>query len=248
MDYVNPITVSRRSSREERETALNQIYRQVLERQPYARERKSLAKAEKDFLSDKIGVRRFLKELGQSEIYLDSFYYNSTNLKFIESCFKHFMGRAPIDHAEVHQYCNVLLKNGVNALITLILDSEEYRKVFGCFTVPYPQQHTCYSSPKSYLESDLLNREHFAQRGRMLPTLYWHQLRLNCEGGTCVDTEDDALSSADRPSASAQGSNPASTLQDELMELLNALSASEAKELVSTIAKQRAPMRRPTQP
>ena len=49
----------------------------------------------KDFLKDKIGVKRFLKALGHSEVYLNEFYYNSSNLKFLELCFKHFMGRAP---------------------------------------------------------------------------------------------------------------------------------------------------------
>ena len=112
------------------------IYAQVLERQPYAYERKKLAQAEKDFLKNKIGVKRFLRILGHSDVYLDEFYHNSSNPKFIELCFKHFMGRAPKDQEEMHTYCDILMREGAKELITALLDSEEYRKHFGCFTVP----------------------------------------------------------------------------------------------------------------
>ncbi|KGF72551.1 phycobilisome Linker polypeptide [Neosynechococcus sphagnicola sy1] len=183
------MTVSRRSTLEERQAALYQIYQQVLERQPYHSERRVLAQVEADFLKDKIGVRRFLKELGHSEVYLNAFYHRGSNLKFLEWCFKHFMGRAPLDQQEMQAYCNILMHQGVGKVITSILDSEEYRKVFGCFTVPYAREKRYYSSPKAYLESQMLNHEHFSQRGRVVPTLYWHQLGLNCDAGVCRHPE-----------------------------------------------------------
>lgn len=191
MTDFTPITVSRQSSLQERQVALYQIYRQVLERQPYACERKLLAKAEKEFLNDKIGVRRFLKELGHSDVYLNAFYHSFSNLKFLELCFKHFLGRAPIDQEEVKFYCDIMLHKGVTRMITAILDSEEYRKTFGCFTVPYAREQKCYQSPKAYIESHLLNQEHIAQRGRIIPTIYWHQLGLNCDAGVCRHPEAD---------------------------------------------------------
>lgn len=232
MDSVKPITVSRHSTAEERQAALYQIYQQILERQPYDYERRQIAKAERDFLSDKIGVRRFLKELGHSDIYLNSFYHNSTNLKFLEDCFKHFMGRAPLDNNEVHHYCNIMLTEGVHSMITAVLDSEEYRKVFGCFTVPYARTPKYYESPKAYLESDILIHEHFAQRGRTLPTLYWHQLGLNCSGGSCL-SEKDNHSEANSAAAS---STTAAQLQQELMDLLNSLGDTEAQKLMASLA------------
>ncbi len=189
MTTTKPITVSRRSSMEERQTALNQIYRQVLERQPYTYERKILAHLEKDFLKDKIGVRRFLKELGHSEVYLNAFYHSSSNLKFLELCFKHFMGRALADEEEMKLYCNILMTTGVSGLVTAILDSEEYRKVFGCFTVPYPREKAYYPSPKAYLETETLNHEHIGQRGWVVPTMIWHHLGLNCDAGVCRHPE-----------------------------------------------------------
>lgn len=209
-------TVNCKSTLAERQAALYQIYRQVLERQPYGYERRALAKAEKDFLNDKIGVRRFLKELGQSEVYLNAFYYKASNLKFLEWCFKHFMGRAPIDQAEVRLYCDILMQSGVKALITALLDSEEYRKFFGCFTVPYPREQITYSSPNAYLESQILNHEYIEQRGHVLPTLYWHQLGLNCDAGTCRHPEADEVLNAP-PARDDRLANA------ELQELLKAL-------------------------
>jgi len=148
MEALKATIVSRHSSLEERQAALYQIYAQVLERQPYASERRQLAKPEKDFLKDKIGVKRFLKALGHSEVYLNEFYYNSSNLKFLELCFKHFMGRAPKNHTEMIEYSNTLMRDGVYELITKMIDSEEYRKHFGCFTVPHPYTERCMSRPK----------------------------------------------------------------------------------------------------
>ncbi|MEB3267606.1 MAG: phycobilisome rod-core linker polypeptide [Leptolyngbya sp.] len=179
------VTVNRHSSVEERQKALYQIYDQVLERQPYTYEHRVLAKAEQDFLRDKIGVKRFLKILGESEVYLNEFYYNSSNLKFLELCFKHFMGRAPYDHSEMQEYCDALMRSGVHGLITKMLDSEEYRKHFGCFTVPYAAETDHYPSPKAYLENDFLNHELHGQRGHGVPTMLWHELGLTCEGGHC---------------------------------------------------------------
>ncbi|MEB3358073.1 MAG: phycobilisome rod-core linker polypeptide [Synechococcales bacterium] len=222
MERTTPITVSRQSSPEERETALRQIYYQALERQPYAYERKQLAKAEKDFLCNKIGVRRFLKELGHSSVYLDSFYYSSSNPKFIENCFKHFLGRTVQDTAEMQAYVNILMKRGVTHFINAILDSDEYRQNFGCFTVPYQRSPRCYESPKAYLETDIIRHELFGQRGWALPTLYWHQLGLSCEGGVCmyIEEDSDVQTATDMPPIAAAEPPQQDQLHDELMELL----------------------------
>ncbi len=223
MNYSQPTTVSRHSSLEERQSALRQIYHQVLERQPYAYERKALAKAEKDFLTDKIGVKRFLKELGQSDVYLNAFYHNSSNMKFLELCFKHFLGRAPLGQEEIKHYCDLMMYEGVAAMIAAILDSEEYRKAFGCFVVPYPRQQRCYESPKAYTQSHLLNQEHIGQRGRSIPTIYWHQLGLICEGGTCRHPE-------------ANESVSSSLTQADLAELVTLLQSAQSEKVLATLS------------
>jgi len=195
MNNDQPITVNRYSTQDEREAALRQIYHQVLERQPYHSERVRLSKLEHDFLKNKIGVRRFLKELGTSDLYLDAFYYQSSNPKFLENCFKHFLGRSIRNREEMHIYCDILIKSGVTHLINSILDSEEYRKHFGCFTVPYHRKEKQYESPNTYLETNVIRHEHYGRRGWSIPTIYWHQLGMTCDAGVCTY--------ADQPSEAA---------------------------------------------
>lgn len=224
MERHNCVTVSRTSSREERENALRQIYQQVLERQPYASERQELAKAEEEFLRDKIGVRRFLKVLGHSNLYLNSFYYNSSNQKFLEVCLKHFLGRSILDHQEMHQYMDVLIKEGVMHLINAILDSEEYRKHFGCFTVPYIREQHLYPSAKAYLETQILIHEMNGRRGQTLPTLYWHQLGMDCDTGVCRHPEVQEAVQPKPVQAAQDGAHDQKSVHDmSLDELLMAL-------------------------
>lgn len=228
-----PITVSRSSTEEERQEALYQIYAQVLERQPYSFEHKLLAKAEQDFLRDKIGVRRFLKILGQSEVYLNEFYRNSSNMKFLELCFKHFMGRAPRDREEMQHYCDILMRNGVNKLITEMIDSEEYRKHFGCFTVPHPDSETTYASPKAFLETDILNHELHGRRGWVVPTIVWHELHMNCDGGEC--RVDQAGGYASHRSAMAAGTAPRAASRQDLIKALRTMKAEDLEEFAADL-------------
>jgi hypothetical protein len=190
MDTHTPITIDRKSTEIDRQTALRQIYAQVLERQPYEYERKEIAKLEKDFLKGKLGVKHFIGELAMSSVYLNSFYRDCSNLKFVEWSFKHLLGRAIQGHEEIAKYMDLLMMKGVSAFFHEILGSEEYRKAFGCFTIPYARDVKFYDSPRNYLQTDLLQHEHVGQRGKVIPTIYWQQLGMDCETGTCVIPEE----------------------------------------------------------
>lgn len=224
MNFNSEVTVSRYSSLEERKLALFQIYAQVLERQPYSFERKHLAKVEDDFLHDKIGVKRFLKAIGHSEVYLNEFYYGSSNLKFLELCFKHFMGRAPRNRNEMRDYSDILMREGVQALITKMIDSEEYRKHFGCFTVPHPPHEELYASPKAYLETDILNHELHGRRGRVVPTMLWHDLGLSCDGGHCRAT---GVTMTAQPQAKSPG---------DLLQMLKSMDPTDLEQIASALS------------
>ena len=233
MHDFTPVTVSRQSSSEERQLALRQIYCQVLERQPYESERQTLALLEKDFLKDKIGVRRFLKHFACTDIYLDQFYYKLSNVKFMDVCFKHFLGRAILDHQEMQLYNNILAKQGVGGLITAMLDSEEYRKAFGCFTVPYAREYNCYRSPEAFLESKLLNEEHIGQRGVSVPTMYWRQLGLTCTNGVCRHPEVDEIFTTTAESHQTMASDI-----ETLLHLLKPSDVDKAKALLIKLSPQ----------
>ncbi|NJL47332.1 MAG: phycobilisome linker polypeptide [Leptolyngbyaceae cyanobacterium SM2_5_2] len=220
------LTVSRQSDREERQMALHQIYAQVLERQPYAYERKALAKDEDDFLKNKIGVKRFLRNLGQSEVYLNAFYYKSSNAKFIELCFKHFIGRAPRDIVEMREYCDILMRRGVKELITAMLDSDEYQHHFGCFTVPHAWRESLYPSPKTFWETEVLLQELHGRRGWILPTMIWHDLHLNCDGGHC----------AVPTFSSATPNQPVTAALGALRQVLNTMSQPDMEKVAQTLS------------
>lgn len=228
MHYINEVTVSRHSSVEERRSALYQIYLQVLERQPYAFERKQLAKAEQDFLQDKIGVKRFLKTLGHSEVYLNVFYYSSSNLKFLELCFKHFMGRAPRDRCEMREYSDILMRDGVQELITKMIDSEEYRKHFGCFTVPHPPHEEFYASPRAYLETDILNHELHGRRGKVVPTMVWNELGMTCDGGHCQINSTTPVS--EMPTM------PTASSRSDLLQVLRSMDPADLEQIASALS------------
>ena len=186
MSLTHPINLSNKSSVKQRESVLRPIYQQVLERQPYEWERRQyLSKMEQQFIKGKLGIRHFLKGLAVSPLYLQSFYEHSSNVKFIENAFKHFLGRSPHDEAEIRSCDRILVSHGVKAMVAMLIDSDEYRKLFGSFTVPYWQSDRVYDSPNDYLESQYLNHEHAGDRGWAIPTLYWHEQHLDCTGGVC---------------------------------------------------------------
>lgn len=177
-------TANQQASTEERSLLLKQIYQQILERQPYTAERRPLAELETSFIKGKIGIRHFIKTLAICPLYLDLFYQNSSNLKFIENAFKHFLGRSPQNEEEIRANTQLLLRQGVGTMISALVDSEEYRQAFGSFTVPHWRKHK-HESPSGYLENQLLEKEHAGQRGWVIPTLYWHELHLDCYAGHC---------------------------------------------------------------
>lgn len=189
MALTERITTRHNASPEEREVVLKQIYQQVLERQPYEFERKQLTDLEREFIKGKIGIRHFLKSFAVRPLYLEHFYENSSNVKFIENACKHFLGRAPKHNEEIHKWDDILVRHGVGAMVSEIVDSDEYRKSFGYFTVPYWHEHR-FESPSEYIENEKLAHEHAGQRGWAIPTHYQHELHLDCNGGNCVLEEE----------------------------------------------------------
>ena len=84
-----------------------------------------------------ITVKEFIEGLGYSNLYLKEFYTPYPNTKVIELGTKHFLGRAPIDQAEIRKYNQILATQGIRAFISAMVDSAEYAQVFGEDTVPY---------------------------------------------------------------------------------------------------------------
>lgn len=221
MPLHETITTTHDASVEERTFVLSKIYQQVLERQPYDSEHKQLSDLEKDFKKGKIGIRHFLKSLVVRPIYLEHFYENSSNLKFLENACKHFLGRTPHGDEEIHEWDNILLRHGVGALVSEMVDSEEYRKCFGYFTVPYWREQALYQSATEYLENERLGHEHPGQHGWGIPTHYQQKLHLNSQ--TEASQPEETTSSDSQTSPKVVGTMT-ETEAEKIMECIQGIS------------------------
>lgn len=112
------------------------VYRQVFGN-AHLMESERCAVAESQFRSGRMSVLEFVRALAKSDRYRALFFENCTNLKTIELNFKHLLGRAPENGAEVAQHIQILAEQGFEAEIDAYLDSDEYLETFGMQIVPY---------------------------------------------------------------------------------------------------------------
>jgi len=113
-------------------------YRQIFERDiaPY------IVKNEFTSLESKLGngeinLKEFIEGLGCSQLYLKEFYAPYPNTKVIELGTKHFLGRAPVDQAEIRKYNQILATQGLKGFIYEMVNSPEYAECFGEDVVPF---------------------------------------------------------------------------------------------------------------
>ncbi|MBE9048917.1 phycobilisome rod-core linker polypeptide [Nostocales cyanobacterium LEGE 11386] len=120
------------------QTLISAAYRQIFERDvaPYIIKNEFTA-LESKLGNGEISVKEFIAGLGYSNLYLKEFYTPYPNTKVIELGTKHFLGRAPIDQAEIRKYNQILATQGIRAFINAMVESAEYSQAFGEDTVPY---------------------------------------------------------------------------------------------------------------
>lgn len=120
------------------QTLISAAYRQIFERDiaPYIA-KNEFTKWESKLGNGEISVKEFIEGLGYSNLYLKEFYTPYPNTKVIELGTKHFLGRAPLDQAEIRKYNQILATQGIRAFIAALVNSVEYNEVFGEDTVPY---------------------------------------------------------------------------------------------------------------
>jgi len=111
-------------------------YEQVFGRQGvYAGE--IFTSAESLLRNGKINVRQFVLILAKSEFYKERFFYNNSQVRFIELNYKHLLGRAPYDQSEIAYHVDRYASSGYDAEIDSYIDSSEYENAFGDYVVPY---------------------------------------------------------------------------------------------------------------
>lgn len=113
-------------------------YRQVFERDiaPYVIQNEFTV-LESRLGNGEINLKEFIEGLGNSGLYQKEFYAPYPNTKVIELGTKHFLGRAPLDQAEIRKYNLILATQGIKAFIGAMLSTPEYAQSFGEDTVPY---------------------------------------------------------------------------------------------------------------
>jgi len=112
-------------------------YRQVLGN-THVMESQRLTSAESLLRNGDLTVRGFVRAIAQSELYRSLFFDNSSPYRFIELNFKHLLGRAPQDQAEISEHVQTYNAHGYDAEIDSYLDSDEYVGSFGENVVPSP--------------------------------------------------------------------------------------------------------------
>lgn len=120
-------------------------------------------------------MREFVRALGLSSRYRKLFFEGCSNMRFVELSFKHFLGRAPYNQAEVSAQIQILTTQGYNAAINAIIDSDEYDRLFGKSRLPavnFRGGHQYNDGMNktavlngSFLTSDRLNTKAFLQTG-----------------------------------------------------------------------------------
>lgn len=124
------------ASNEDRNTIIRAVYQQVLGHQ-YLMKSERLDGLESLFRNGDLCVREFVRQVAKSGLYKERFFENCNPYRFIELNFKHLLGRAPQNKAEMLHHFTILQEQGYDADIDSYLDSDEYQERFGQDVVPY---------------------------------------------------------------------------------------------------------------
>jgi phycocyanin-associated rod linker protein len=132
---VAPLELSN-PAEENVDVIIRAIYRQVLGNE-HLMERDRLNSAESLLRNGSITVKDFVRALALSEVYREKFFHSNPQNRFIELNYKHLLGRAPYDQAEIAYHSDLYHSSGYEAEINSYIDSPEYQENFGEWIVPY---------------------------------------------------------------------------------------------------------------
>ena len=157
---LQPVELRERDPDQDFNLIIRQVYKQILGN-AYLLECDRLEIAESLFRNGDLTVRGFARAIGQSEIYRSRFFENSSQYRFIEMNCKHFLGRAPLNQAEISEHVKIYNNLGYAADIDSYIDSEEYINAFGENIVPCPRTE----SNQKTLQNVGFNRTYALYRG-----------------------------------------------------------------------------------
>ena len=131
-----PVEIRSNGTADERAIAIRAVYKQVLGN-PHVMESERLVSAESQFCNGNIGLREFVRAVAKSDFYRTRYFETCAPYRFVELNFKHLLGRAPADQAELSEHIQRCVNEGYDAEIDSYIDSVEYSEKFGENIVPY---------------------------------------------------------------------------------------------------------------
>lgn len=87
-------------------------------------------------VTETANMKEFVRAIGLSSAYRKRFFEGSSNTRFIESNFMHFLGRAPHNQAEISEHIRIINEEGYNNEINSYVDSDEYDTLYGETRIP----------------------------------------------------------------------------------------------------------------
>jgi phycocyanin-associated rod linker protein len=123
-------------SLEDLAAVIRATYRQILGND-YIMQSERLICAESLLKEGNLSVREFVRQIAKSDLYKNKFFLANPQIRFIELNYKHLLGRAPYDEAEIAFHNDIYSELGYNAEIDSYIDSLEYIESFGENIVPY---------------------------------------------------------------------------------------------------------------
>ena len=133
---LNPTELRANATEIDIKNIIEAAYRQVFGNDHIMRSER-LTSAESLLKQGHIHVRDFVRALALSNLYKHKFFTDNPQVRFIELNFKHFLGRAPYDQAEISEHVDLYVQKGYEAEISSYFESDEYRDAFGDQIVPY---------------------------------------------------------------------------------------------------------------
>jgi phycoerythrin-associated linker protein len=134
----SPVELWPTASSENYQTVIRAVYKQVLGN-PHVMESERLVSAESQLCEGALTVREFVRAVAKSAFYSSRYFESCAPYRFVELNFKHLLGRAPLDQAELSEHIRRCVEEGYEAEIDSYLDSDEYQAKFGENIVPYYQ-------------------------------------------------------------------------------------------------------------
>ncbi|ERN41946.1 phycobilisome linker polypeptide/CpcD/allophycocyanin linker domain protein [Rubidibacter lacunae KORDI 51-2] len=160
------------------------VYRQVLGNQ-HLMESDRFTSEESLLRNGDINVRQFVGAIANSDLYRRLFFESTSQYRFIELNFKHLLGRAPQDQAEISEHVSTYNELGYEAEISSYIYSDEYSSSFGDNTVPYVRT----TQTRSGIKNVGFNRTFAIARGNSFGDSSLKQSKLVIDLGANLATQ-----------------------------------------------------------